>query len=118
MRAALLAASLSLFSFCEVKPSPPPAPPNDPIPTPADAGPRIDEPSCGTACAALQALGCPEGLPTDGGATCVDVCEAMRSVPAIGYPLECVSKAATCKAVSDCWGTPKLSPKVGEESLP
>src|SRR6185436_11934372 len=93
----------------------------EPIPTPAPPAPNPppNVPSCGTACAAMQALGCPEGFPTDAGATCVEVCTAMQGMPAIGYPVACVSQASTCAAVDACWDLPRrLSPKVDEGSLP
>lgn len=81
-------------------------PPDVMVPPVGDAGAEPDAaPSddCEAACREWRRLGCPEGNPTAGGATCEAVC---RNTSAAGIDsskqLSCASKATSCAALRAC----------------
>ncbi len=53
---------------------------------------------CGASCANLRRLGCPEGAPSPGGATCYEVCR--RAV--VMLDTTCVMRATTRAGLSKC----------------
>jgi hypothetical protein len=83
----LLAALLGISCVVTPPPPPPPVPPGDP--------------TCGTACARLQALSCPEGGNTPAGASCLNVCWDTEN-NGLKLPLACLTNAASCDAAESC----------------
>lgn len=79
----------------------PPKPPPPPPPALLDGGLA----TCGTACARLLVLGCPEagGTPADG-ASCEAVCEHVLSSNLVELDVSCISNAADEAAVRACPG--------------
>lgn len=61
-------------------------------PTPDPEEPSADG-ACAAACSTLVQLGCEEGEPTEGGATCEDVC---ANGMAARYDLACVANLLYC----------------------
>jgi hypothetical protein len=59
--------------------------------------------TCANACANLRRLGCPEGEPTEAGASCEQVCDNAQASPA-PLPTGCVAQATTCDAATNCTG--------------
>lgn len=72
--------------------APPPPPPVTPAP--------VLTPSCTTACANLERLGCPEARPTKGGLACVTICERASQIQ--DMRLGCVSSASNFTALLAC----------------
>lgn len=58
--------------------------------------------TCADVCARGVGLGCAFALPTEGGATCVEVCNNVQSSGIIEWDLECRASAASCEAVDLC----------------
>src|SRR4029077_13283401 len=58
--------------------------------------------TCLDACRRVQELGCPQGWPTNRGATCADVCENMQSSGIVVWDLACMTQATSCLATTDC----------------
>lgn len=96
--------------------TPAPAPPPDPVPVPVPAptaSSSAPEPdpvpdasvahNCANVCAHLTALKCADAAPTDGGATCADVCLNVQHSGTISYPFTCVLAAKTCAASDKCF---------------
>jgi hypothetical protein len=80
---------LATLAGCATTPVPPPAP----IP---------GAPSCATACARLEELGCPAAKPTPAGGSCVRVCENIEDSGIIRYGVACVTTATTCDGADHC----------------
>lgn len=53
---------------------------------------------CDAACARLGQLACPEGMPSPGGHSCVEVCVGAVDI----LPVSCVAGATTIQAVRAC----------------
>ena len=81
---------ISMIAGCP-QPLPPPAPPTG-------------TPSCETACARLEQLGCNAAKPTPGGTTCATVCTNVETSGVVLYGVECVMVAETCAAADRCGG--------------
>ena len=102
---------LSVLSAMECQSGPtPPVPPSPPVPVPtvtANGGaaplPPTPSPDCSTACDRLKALGCIDAANTDAGASCDDVCQNALDSGVVGYPVSCVSSAASCAAAARCF---------------
>lgn len=60
--------------------------------------PNGDPVDCSEACKVLRGYGCPEGYPTDAGASCEEVCRAAGAI----LPVSCVSHADSEYAVQVC----------------
>lgn len=71
-----------------------------PSPEPAKVG--YPE-GCTGACRRLGELLCPEGQPTEAGATCEDVCLSVETSGIATLKTECVAAAQTCEAVRNCF---------------
>jgi len=82
-------------------PAPEPVPTPEPTPVPVVVVPTAPA-SCDTACARFRIKDCPEGKPTNDGASCETVCTNMQSVGMIVYDLECASKINDCSEISRC----------------
>jgi len=85
---------------CNCPPAPAPTP--APTPTPPKPAPVVVAPSCSTACVHFRELSCPEGNPTNDGASCETVCSNMQSTGMIVYDLACATKVKTCAAIAQC----------------
>lgn len=88
-----------------VPPAPEPAPEPTPEPTPDPVvvvPPVPPTPSCDTACTRFRELKCPEGDPTNDGASCETVCTNMQSTGLIVYDLACATKITACSGISLC----------------
>lgn len=57
---------------------------------------------CARACAHLRSLGCEEGKPTPGGASCEQVCDNVQQSGATALDLGCVVDAGTCARANGC----------------
>ncbi len=57
---------------------------------------------CAAACSHLRDLGCPEGEPTPGGATCEDWCTAVEDSGAATLNPECLAGVKSCSEVDAC----------------
>ena len=62
----------------------------------------IDDDACSLACSRLAALGCAEAAPTDGGASCVAVCQNAQASGVVSLEPECVANVAGCDDVDRC----------------
>lgn len=91
--AAILWAVLVVCSSCS--PEPVVVPPRER----PEAGAPAD---CSKACVQLRALGCDEGLPTPGGASCESVCGAVEQSGATTLDVGCVAAAESCEAARAC----------------
>lgn len=87
-------AFLVLSVSCVTTPVPPPVPPPG-------------TPTCDTACARLEALGCPAAKPTPAGDPCQAVCANLEDSGIITYGVECVTKAESCAEADACGGATK-----------
>lgn len=58
--------------------------------------------TCVDVCARGVELGCAFALPTEGGASCVEVCENVQSSGIIEWDLACRSAASSCEAIDLC----------------
>lgn len=89
-----------------VPPTPAPTPTPTPTPAPTPTPPPVvvvpPAPSCDTACTKFRELRCPEGNPTNDGASCETVCTNMQSVGLIVYDLACASKVKACSEIARC----------------
>lgn len=73
-----------------------------PVPTPIEPEPLPPAPaSCASMCDRMRQLGCEEGKPTDGGASCEMVCENAEQSP-VPMPVACMAQARSCAQVPDC----------------
>jgi hypothetical protein len=128
----VILAALAAFSCAACPPTPPPPPkpgPNvivdggleggleggstptvDAAVAPVDAAPIViftvedagtGEP-CDRACARLRLLGCPEGTPSDGGQSCVTVCQHAQGTHLTELKPECLAGAKTVLEVQAC----------------
>jgi len=86
---------VSLISSCTPRPPVPP----QPIPViESDA----KELTCADACEHLWNMKCKSAEPTPKGATCLEVCENVRSSGVIALNLKCLTTAPSCKAADEC----------------
>lgn len=76
----------------------PPIPPQ-PIPPSGDSGAEI---TCEEVCRHLSSMMCPSAEPTKKGATCVEVCENVRSSGTMTFDMKCLITAPSCKAADEC----------------
>jgi len=82
---------------------PQPNPKPNPKPNPDVITPPIPEVSpCSTACIHFHELKCPEGDPTNDGASCETVCQNMQSTGMIVYDLACAAEVKSCAAIAQC----------------
>lgn len=80
---------LALFvSACSAVTAPPPKPEPTAI--------------CADVCARGVELGCAFALPTDGGSSCVEVCDNVQSSGIIEWDLACRASASSCEAIDLC----------------
>lgn len=93
----LFTLTLAFVVACACSPSvdPPVTPPKE-RPEPGS------EADCASACDHLRALGCEEGQPTPGGATCETVCNNVEQSGATTLDVGCVATAETCDAARSC----------------
>ena len=76
--------------------------PFEPPETPETQAERyVGEADCADYCANMQILGCEEGKPTPGGASCLAVCENAQTGP-IPFNTECAAQATSCEVAEDC----------------
>ena len=93
---------------CRETPITPPNPDDSgaggaPAPNPSaepDAGPELDP--CERACQRLTELGCEEAEPTEGGASCVEVCRNVEDSGAVSLDPDCVAQLAACADIDAC----------------
>lgn len=90
-------------ALCGPTPTPPPDPP-PPLPE-APVGPLAptEERNCPGTCARLLELGCEEGTPTPGGATCEQVCaNALAEGIVLAHDQRCLDEAFDCETARGC----------------
>ncbi len=68
-------------------------------PKPVDAGTPAD---CSAACQHMRELGCEEGKPTPGGATCEDVCNNVEGSGTVTLNPACVVGISRCDQIESC----------------
>lgn len=90
--AVLTLALLTLGAQCDLRPTP------GPSPAPDVYAPPVPPADCARACNRLAELGCEEAEPTDGGASCAEVCRNAAE----HLDLVCVARAAACSEVDEC----------------
>lgn len=90
--AILTLALLALGAQCDLRPTPAPSP------APDVYAPPVPPADCERACNRLAELGCEEAEPTDGGASCAEVCANAAE----HLDLDCVVRVATCAEVDEC----------------
>lgn len=98
---AVSAACVALLVACP----PSPQPPVDPSPRDGSA-PIVEDgsayPECRAACARLWELGCPEGVPFDGGSTCFRVCAEAEASGKFDLKPTCLASAHDVAGVRAC----------------
>lgn len=129
MNRVLIILSVAFLVACP--PAPPPQPPDPPwldadaypppepfVPPEAGPKPRDASPTpapdasftlgpCPEACSIFNWLGCPEGLTTPGGRTCVDVCQSTLAFGnGLSLPTACVVRARSIDDVRKCGAGP------------
>lgn len=93
--AAASAFALALLVGCPPAPVPP---------TPSSDAGAVDAAGvhdCEAWCAHAADLKCPAALPTEHGASCVDVCVNMQASP-VSFDLKCRTLAPSCAAADEC----------------
>jgi hypothetical protein len=91
MKTLLLVAALST-AWCS---NPGPPTPIDPEPRPPATA------SCASMCDRMRSLGCEEGEPTEGGASCEMYCENAQASPS-PLPVACMTQVRSCEQVPRC----------------
>jgi len=86
------------------------APVTPPVPGDGGAGgapPAVLDP-CERACQRLAELGCAESQPTEGGASCTEVCRNLEESGVVSLDPACVELVVQCEDVDACtsWNPP------------